>query len=552
MRCPDAVTRRDGVPQPTRELIFWVVVLVAFAGQSCKSSNPVTVCAVPSPPDDRAAQLNPTWERLDENGVPWSPRWNVQTATADQPLCVPDPDADEVCGKFPKSGGVPMGDPRCNSLAKEEAPAADIAHGLVCSLGRGVDIFAGHLNFMPASYEGLLWFQNHAWPDDDIDFDMLPLERGDGVWRLQRHGLTTQRRIEEGLISDPAVESTLRTKGLDYVLHVEAKASESVDQFSEDWWDRFRRGSKSERKSMVQGRPAVVTGLLGLDVEHGAFTEIHPAHVVAVQTSCGNPVQGEPGTFIDTWSFFIRNNGNLGWCSQWSLQHMLDPVSRTLTLALPAAFSGRMAAAELVADGTTVLASAPGVERSGLELEEERLLVRFRWSTDLPEDEWLRIHGQLSVRWEAQDGASHCLDLEAALSQSLTDPIAAGEQPGPPEERADYAEHLLEQLYGERPASLTVRSINERDRESVVEAEIPRVDLPPGEGPCPGGAGTCDPDLRAVLADRPASPPTPDVVELGFARPDLCDLAERAAEDRGMDVDRRRLEAIVKACQEQR
>jgi hypothetical protein len=403
---------------------------------------------------------------------------------------------------------------------------------------------------MPASYQGLMWFQNHAWPDDDIDFDMLPLElEEDGVWRLRRHGLTTQRRIEEGLIQDPDLESTLREKGLDYVLHIEAKASESVDQFSDAWWDRFRTGSKAQRKEMVRGRPSVVTGLLGLDAEHGAFTEIHPAHAVAIQTSCGNPVEGEPGEFMDTWSFFIRNNGNLGWCSQWTLQHMLDPVSNVFTLALPTAFSGRMATAELATSGTTVLANKPGVERSDLELDGERLLVRFRWPADLPQSEWLRIHGQLAVRWKAQDDTSHCLDLETALAQSPADPIAVGEPPGPPEEREDNAEYLLERLYGERPTSLVERAIDELDREAVDQAEIPPVTIGPGQGPCPGGADTCDPSLRAVLADRPVAPPTPDAAELRITRPEICDLAESAMGRE--DIDREHLEAILEACRDQ-
>lgn len=551
MRCPHPLTRggRSPAPPAVPALGAWIIILAGWTFPGCRSPHPVTLCAIPSAPAEREAQLNPVWERLDENGAPASPRWMVQRIGGDQPLCLPDPDADDVCGKFPKSGGVPRGRPVCNSLASDESPASDVAHGVVCSLGRGARYFSGHLNFMPASYQGLIWFQNHAWPDDDLDFDMLPLLlEEDGVWRLRRHGLTTQRRIEEGLIEDQELESTLRRKGLDYVLHVEAKASESVDRFSQDWWDRFRMASRDERKDMVRGRPAVVTGLLGLDAEHGAFTEIHPAHAVAIQTSCGAPVEGEPGEFVDTWSFFIRNSGNLGWCSQWTLQHMLDPVSSVFTLALPTAFSGEMTQAELVTADTTVLASKPGVERSDLELEGQRLLVRFRWPADLPDAEWLRIHGRLAVRWKAADGAARCLDLETTVAQSPADPVAMGEGPGPPEERRDNAEYLLERLYGESP--LLERALGQGDREDVARADIAPVVIGPGEGPCPGGAVTCDGALRAVLADRPVSPPTPDALEMLIARPEICDLAEAA---RGReDVDQGSLETLLEACGEER
>jgi hypothetical protein len=518
---------------------------VAFLG--CPPDRPVTVCAVPSPPSERAAQLNPTWDRLDENGVAFSPRWAVQGTAPEGPLCLPDPDADEVCGKFPKSGGVPQGRPVCNALAKEEPPVSDIAHGVVCGIGRGLAFFSGHLNYLPASYRGLIWFENHAWPDDDVDFDLLPLEREDGLWRLRRRGLTTQRRLKKGLIPDGDLDSRLRAKGLDYVLHVEAKASESIDQFREEWWNAFRTQGKEERSGMVRGYPAVVTGLLGLDAEHGAFTEIHPAHAVAIQTSCGVPDDTEAGAYVDTWRFFVRNHGNEGWCSQWSLQHMLDPVSGVFTLALPAAFSGEMANVELVASGTTVLSNRAGVRRSPLELANGQILLRLQWPAGLPEDEWLRIHGTLAVRWRPTRGEQpRCLDLEAALSGSPTDPVAASEKPGPPEEREDNAEHFLGQLYGQRPTQLSVRPMAALDHEVVEEAEVGPVEIGPGDGPCPGGAADCGARLRAVVEDRAAAPPTPDAAEARITRPEICDLAEAARQR--PDVERKPLEAVLEAC----
>jgi hypothetical protein len=506
--------------------------------------------------------LNPTWDALDENGVPLTPRWSVQEGQGSAPLCLPDPEDDDVCGGFPKGGGVPQGRPACNDMAVPEPPVGDVAHGVVCNLGRGFRKFAGHLNYLPATYAGLIYFENHAWPDDDLDFEMLPLEPAGSGWRLTRAGLTTRRRMKDHLVTDAALESALRNKGLDYVLHVEAKAEETVASFTQAWWEEFRRlgdegeEGKEKRKRMVSGRPAVVTGLLGLDAEHGAFTEIHPAHALAIQTECGEADPTEAGAFVDTWAVFIRNSGNEGWCSQWDLPHYFDSPGGVFTLALPASFSGKMDSAELL-PSSELFASRADTVRSPLELQDEQLVVRFRWPSDLGLREHVRIHGVMKVRWRPVPGKEPaCVDLAPALANSPGDPttLARGAEPPAPEEEAS-AEEFLRQLEApdaaERVAPPTAFRARERapsrDTSPVAEAAVPAPSPPAETGPCPGNVASCSDEVRPWVADR-TTPPTVRRVFEAQEADTICGLAEDRARRRDVALDHARLNRLLDAC----
>jgi hypothetical protein len=235
---------------------------------------------------------------------------------------------------------------------------------------------------------------------------------------------------------------------------------------------------------MVSGRPAVVTGLLGLDVEHGAISEVHPTHALAIQTGCGRPDGGSQGPYLDRWVFFVRNSGNEGWCSQWDLQHRLDPHSGVFTVALPAAFSGAIDKAELVPT-SEIFANVAGVRRSPLELKDGRLVLRLRWPDGMAPDDSIRIHGTLDVRWWPKPGTgAACLDVARAVQDSPTDPVAAGSKPGPPEEKDESAEAFLRSLRGpqprgaEAPSAFRVETAAAAlDQASVTVEPIPEVSL---------------------------------------------------------------------------
>src|SRR5579872_3354458 len=76
---------------------------------------------------------------------------------------------------------------------------------------------------------------------------------------------------------------------------------------------------------MIDGKQAIVIGLMGLDQEHDGHSEIHPVFVLAIHVS------DDP--YDDTWAIFARTQGNEGWCS--SEMHFANFTDDTVILQLP-------------------------------------------------------------------------------------------------------------------------------------------------------------------------------------------------------------------------
>jgi hypothetical protein len=153
---------------------------------------------------------------------------------------------------------------------------------------------AGHLNWAIATDVGLVY-----WSEDSND--------GDFNFELTR--------------PDNAAQTTLNL-GAEYGLHLEFKESETIKNFASPFWVNFYKGmegpSYSQRNAAiasVYGRPAVVTGLIGVDGVHGGYTESHPVFSLAIQTN----EQATQGSVDASWAFFLRNSGGEGCCS--SLKH---------------------------------------------------------------------------------------------------------------------------------------------------------------------------------------------------------------------------------------
>lgn len=217
----------------------------------------------------------------DSNGFALNPRWRAQ----DNPAARPDPV--DLCGGFPE--GAQQGNPQCT----QDAVTVDGPNGLrklICSLPGGAN-FKGHINWRPATFAGSV-----DWTE--VAFD------GDYNWDLK----TPDSRI---------ITANRPT------LHSEADGSETVDRFRTPWWNAFRKGYAADKRKLLNGKPAVVTGWLNLDNVHGAYTELHPIFVFAVRT--GLTFDANTGFYADTWSFFMRNWGNQGFCS--SKKHYLRGLS---------------------------------------------------------------------------------------------------------------------------------------------------------------------------------------------------------------------------------
>lgn len=510
------------------------LVGLAFSGLTGCRHTVRGVCLPPANGAQKAVQMEPTWDALDPNGVPLSPRWNAQSAPpGGGPLCLPDPERKDVCSGFPKAGGVPNGSPPCNQSARAEAPAKDVVHGVVCNTGRGFKRFSGHLNFVPATYVGFLYYQGHSFPDDDLDFELLPAVSQAEGWVLRRTGLTTNRPLDRGLEKRPELLASLQRKGLDHALHVEAKASETLARFTRPGWLRLLGGKDSERKDHVAGLPAVATGLLGLDAEHGAFSELHPAHALAIQTACS--------AAEETWQVFVRTAGNEGWCSEWNLPHFLDPPEGVFAIPLPT--SGLVQKAEIAS--SDLQASVPGVIGPALRLEDRSMVLRFRWPDGASQDRTAIIHGEVTI---VRAGGT-CLDLARTIEASAADP-SGGRTVLPKQDPS--AEKLLRELLGTgaagQPESLPHGGGPEHDLVRPQPGDSLAPQAPPrlADAPCPGGAAACDDALRPRAVDRT---PTRAGLEVASAEDErFCGALASSRPEAASD--RKRAKQVAAACQE--
>ena len=241
----------------------------------------------------------------------------------------------------------------------------DLASGIhwpgLCSSDYGIN---GHLNWFPATYEGVISFENHDDPtfgDDDYNWELVPSQSGAGL--LLGNGGS---------------------------LHLEFDSDETVDHFRQAWWQNFHSqvdNNVGQAKAMVGNKRAIVSGLIGIDFVHDPATEIHPVYAMAIEV---NPSSGD-----NTWAIFVRNFGDEGECSQQ--QHYLDLPGNYYTFSLPWP-QGATGYSVVSQDFQTISASAvsgPYIQPSGLGTF-RRLQVSFLLPA--PEQQ-SHTDGELHIRW---------------------------------------------------------------------------------------------------------------------------------------------------------
>jgi hypothetical protein len=146
-----------------------------------------------------------------------------------------------------------------------------------------------HMNWFPVEYEGFLeWGGKSPWYDDEDYFLAIHRDRGS--------------------INDHALETTARPG-----VHIEFDSRETVDHFDDTntWWDGFHHNSVDNSddaaRQAINDKFAMVIGLLGIDSQHDAHSEIHPVYGMFVKLPGSQANQ-------DRWGFFVRNFGNEGFC----------------------------------------------------------------------------------------------------------------------------------------------------------------------------------------------------------------------------------------------
>jgi len=230
------------------------------------------------PPPPPSAPFDLVWTATDASGLPLNPQWAWQR---EHPGSLPN--ADTQCFPLP---GI-FSNPKCTT----QSPSIDNPTGwnaVWCAAGAQHSIH-GHVNWMPAIWQGKVFWESHSAPgtDDDYNINVVP-PSGEGL--------------------------TVSSEGH---IHSEFDSDETIDHFRTPWWNSFHAAvdrDDASARAMIDGKFGIVVGLAGLDCEHGCATELHPVYALTIHVN-DNPQD-------DTWAIFVRNWGDEGYCSQD--QHFLD------------------------------------------------------------------------------------------------------------------------------------------------------------------------------------------------------------------------------------
>jgi hypothetical protein len=371
-----------------------------------------------------------TWNAVDDNGLPLNPEWAGWRSYGR------DPDPVFACDNFPLYPPIPgvgsptLGDPPCSTQRPRFDGPGGWYRTTVCRVGairdgRGLD-FDGHVDWTAATQTGLLSWEGHSnsvYDDDDYAFRLIP---GPG-------SLTTLTPENNGSIE------------------VEFNSDETIDHFHTDWWEGFHNAVDNGDPTLwVNGSEAVVTGLLGVDTQHGTHTELHPVWAMAVE----DRYRESPDD--DLWAIFVRNWGNQGLCSseQWWLG------LQTITLRVPwrhGATSVSVGQSSFLF-GPDDLSAADKAEVSGPAVtplaDKAGVLVTF---TLPPPSAGARINGELHLKWGGfpADPCAPVRNRLKALQDDLNNllsgvPGSKGDIPG----LEDRRERLIEQWHRQHDAEL--------------------------------------------------------------------------------------------------
>lgn len=190
--------------------------------------------------------------------------------------------------------------------------AKDIVPGL-CTPGTLGTLFSkrGHVNWSTGTFFGKVFWSDHS-SDDDYNMWLLSAAGPFALPLTSANGTT------------PRPGSSAHAIGLEY------DSDETIDHFSTSWWNTWHNAvdnDDAQAHRMVDNTDAVVVGLVGLDCVHDCQAEVHPVYALAMR------VADHPAG-VDRWSYFVRNQGDEGMCSQE--QHHLETPALVLRLHPPA------------------------------------------------------------------------------------------------------------------------------------------------------------------------------------------------------------------------
>jgi hypothetical protein len=231
-------------------------------------------------------------------------------------------------------------------------------NALICAIGASTEVY-GHVDWRAANYGGMIYWGGKS---TDADYNVR-------IPTVNRNGLT---------LYNPTT------------MHGEFDSRETINYFSSQWWVSFRSASDTTKQTMINGKQAIVVGLLGVDCEHDCGSEVHPIWALAIH------VKDDPKD--DVWALFGRNFGDEGFCS--SYQHLIYFPGDRYTFELP----WRAGATGVSrAPGTVFYANKSGMSTSWgfVAGDHVTLTMQLLSPTSYP-----RLHGELHLSWSGAAVAS--------------------------------------------------------------------------------------------------------------------------------------------------
>jgi len=361
-----------------------------------------------------------------------------------------------------------------------QAASFDVPPGFIteCSFAPGFGQLHGHVNWMPATFEGkLIWQERSADQDQDLQLKTLSdyerSQRFAGAYDFGKVGgiLTHDSQgiseYKNALWLEFASYETIgpTTKSDGYFLP-------APDGYTGGYrgWEKFLNESKNEEPT------AIVNGLLNLDCVHECHTELHPVLAMALRMKD----ETSPGTKDDDkWAVFLRNSGNEGDCSADA--HYLSRDSYTFFLPAPKDAPDKIQIPQ-VNPRTDFTASTKGITWSisrAPESEGQGVLIRFSFAPHACKQihtgkDAVRLGGTLMLDWTKEDdwnghsvssgaGSIHSVIREQSgeqLKQLPCPPDPPAPSDGPDSTKSDHAVVLTDDLTQSEKASVELHHDN--------------------------------------------------------------------------------------------
>jgi len=226
-------------------------------------------------------------DTVDDNGLPLNPKWGAQR---NNPGALPDP----------------LHCPSGRSGLEHDPGSSSCTNQFTYLNGGRFSACGPHVNWFGATYEGIVFWDSHDSEDDDYNL----------CFRTRNNaGYTTAH-------DRPRCD-------FDHI-KCEFDAAETIDHFNTPWWSMFKTAvdeSDDRARQMINGRFAIMTGLVSLDCHHDCWSELHPVWALAMNV--------QPSINDDLWAFFVHNWGNGGNCIFDLDQEFIDFPNNTYTFRLP-------------------------------------------------------------------------------------------------------------------------------------------------------------------------------------------------------------------------